>query len=369
MFVPPPTPPPGDYTYRRLPIGGLRDVQRVAFHPDGSYALTLAASGPVHVYDWATEEAVIVAPPGRSVYWSDVAFAPDGQQAILVGHTIDDDGPTAVVYAFDDAAWRAGAPEAALNLLPDATRPGEIATAIKHDPDTQQPLVLLSRENQHAYVATLRDLNLEAGAWGAFIAATAFGASAADFDFVHDAFGGPAMVVVGGANGATSALYTTIGGVAEWETNPGRRNTGNLGSVARHPSRDYALIISWSGRRIHRFEGGIIQAQNLWYSRIGISRVAFQPNGQRALIVGRAGIAPVRGTVLEYRHDVFDGVNEVSIPDFDLAPYNATGNHALRDAAFHPSCDGGLLVGGHSTFNSSQGFVIRFDIAGGVPCP
>ena len=96
------------------------------------------------------------------------------------------------------------------------------------------------------------------------------------------------------------------------------------------------------------------------------------------MIVGRAGIAPARGTSIEYRHDLYDCVNtdndcdltEVSIPNFDAPPWNADRNERLNEAAFRPGCDGGILVGGYSNFNGSNGLVARFQIVGGdaVPC-
>ena len=92
--------------------------------------------------------------------------------------------------------------------------------------------------------------------------------------------------------------------------------------------------------------------------------------------MGRASGNPLRGTVIEYRHDLFHcphagdcDLTDVSVPGFGEPPYNATSNTYLLDAAFRPGCDGGIVVGGHHSFNSSTGYIIRFQIEGARRCP
>lgn len=62
------------------------------------------------------------------------------------------------------------------------------------------------------------------------------------------------------------------------------------------------------------------------------------------------------------RQDCFS--DEVSIPNFEAPPFNGSRDTDLNDAAFHPLCDGGLIVGGESDFNGSIGALIRFQIEG-----
>ncbi|MCA9548128.1 MAG: hypothetical protein KC613_27175, partial [Myxococcales bacterium] len=361
----------GVYRYTRLPVGGLGELGRVAFRPQGDYALALEVSGDVYVVDWASGEATPFA-PGGTVYWTGLAWIDDGARAVLVGSRFDDGAWTAVVHHFDHAAWAAGEPP--LSPSPDTERPGEQATALSLSP-AGVPIVLLSRRVGGGYNAILRGYDPQVRAWTAFVAATVTSAGCGGLAHVRDEFGGVGRLVACGENGADLHLHRTLGGVDEWVGRPGVGNIGNLGGVAAHPSLDYALVIGWSGRRVHRFEGGRLlpseTAPN--YSRSGILNVAFQPDGRRALVVGRAGVQPVRGTVIEFRHDLYrcPSVNndceltEVSIPGFDQPPYNGDGNHRLNHAAFHPGCDGGLLVGGYTAFRQDVGYLIRFEIENG----
>ena len=88
-------------------------------------------------------------------------------------------------------------------------------------------------------------------------------------------------------------------------------------------------------------------------------------------------LQPVRGTVIEFRHDLYRcpvvdrdcDLTEVSIPGFDQPPFNGDRNDRLNHAAFHPACDGGLIVGGYTAFRDEVGYLIRFDIENGQACP
>ncbi len=369
--------PRGVYQYTRLPVGGLTELQRVAFHPSGDYAVALAYSGGGWVVDWQTGEATPFAlPAGDPVYWTDLAFLPGGDRAVLTGYRFGEPD-VGFVAELSDGAWRAGEGPVVTESL-DTRVPGERLTAVDLSPDGV-PVVLASRRVGGGYNAVLRRYALDTGGWLPGIAATVTSAGCGDLAHVRDEFGGVGVVVTCGENGADLHLYRTLGGVAEWVARPGVGNIGNLGGIAAHPSLDYALIISTSGRRVHRFEGGRLLPSNTApnYSRQGIAQVAFQDDGRRALVVGRAGVQPVRGTVIEYRHDLYRCPNvandceltEVSIPGFDGPPYNAESTHRINDAAFRPGCDGGLLVGGYSAFRVNVGYLIRFQIDNGRACP
>lgn len=373
-FAPPPTPPRGIYEYERLQIGGLTTPWRVAFHPDGDYFVVLENTGEVHVVDWVAEESVTFdpAPRGTTLFWEDLEFDPSGDFALLVG---SHDRAAGVVYRFDDAAYRAGGADVVAEL-PGLQQAGAPIVSVKYPWDGGAPVVLSKVDVGAAWNARLRDIDLDGAAYGELFVAHFSSAGCDDLAFANNEFGGPGMLLVCGDGGADFLYYTEVGGRGEWRIRPGTNNTGNLGSASAHPLGDYALVVAWSGRRVFRFQAGVLNttrdAPN--YSRQGITRVVFQQAGQRALIVGRAGVAPVRGTVIEYRHDeyvcpVVDaqgcGLTNVSIPAFDAPPYNGDGNTHFNDAAFRPGCDGGIIVGNQR----NGGYIIRFDIANGRACP
>jgi hypothetical protein len=94
----------------------------------------------------------------------------------------------------------------------------------------------------------------------------------------------------------------------------------------------YALATGWSGRRVHPFEAGAwnTTASVPWFTTMSI-------------------------------WDVSSG--------FDAAPYLGDMSAFLRASAFRPGCDGGLIVGGKTTFSGSAGLLLEFAIEGGAACP
>lgn len=372
--VPAPTPPRGIYQYERLPIGGLEEARGVAFHPDGRYAVVLAYTDVVHVIDWATlsSRRFDVGPARGALYWEDLAFDPSGDRAVLVGWRAVADGREGVVFHLEDAALRAGDDPP---VVETSRLPGEELAAITWPWDPGGLPVVLTRANQ-GRIATLREYDPAAGRFDGLVAARPSRAGCNDVAFAANELGGPGLLVVCGINGAEVLYYTEIGGFGEWRRNPGAPNLGNMARVAAHPPGDYALIVAWSGRRLLRFEAGLIDPVRdaPVFATRGIWGIAFQQEGQRALIVGRAGGDPLTGTVIEYRHpayrcDALDcGLTEAHVPGFSVAPYNASSNTYLLDAAFRPGCDGGLIVGGETDWQRSTGVVIRFQIENGRPC-
>lgn len=376
----------GAYTYQRMQIGGLDEVARVAFHPGGAWFVAAERRDGVHVVDWATgaAERFDLSFPGGHVYWHDLEFAPDGRFALLTGRHVTDDATTGVVYRLD------AAPDAAPVRLEEVAPAGETVSAVAwahgvpgEDGRVERhglPLLLTKRRNQGAgYVATLREFDPELGELTDFVDARASSAGCDDLAFADNEFGEPGVLVVCGENGADVLYYTWLAGEPEWRDNPGNVNLGNTSSVAAHPSGDYALIVGWSGRKLYRFEQGLLAdtADAPWFRFRGIYRVAFAPDGRRALVVGRAGLNPLTGTVIEFRHDLYRCPNvwddcaltDVSVPGYDAPPYNADRNFYLNDVAFHPVCDGGVVGGGHSDFAGSVGHLIRFRIDNGdAPC-
>ena len=374
---PPPTPSRGIYRYYVAPIGGLRDMHVVEFHPDGTYALVLERNQGVRVYDWSTSVSIDATStrftPGRvggTTYFEDVVFDPSGDFAIIVGWHQASAGaaPEGVLLRFDDAAWRAGSPTP-FTFLPE-TRAGENFVAIEMPWDPGPPIVL-SRRGSSSSIATLRQLDTATGRFAGLVTATPTSAGCDDLAFVNNEFGTWGVAVVCGSGSADARYYTEISGVGEWRPPPAA-TLGNTSRIDAYPGGAYALAIGWSGRRVHRFEGGAWRPTSgaPWFTTDGIWGVKFQQEGQRALIVGRAGGSPLDGTVFEYRHNLysFAEFTDVSVPGFAGGRYLADGNTYLSDAAFRPGCDGGLIVGGKTDFRGSFGQLIEFHIEGARSC-
>lgn len=363
------------YTYRRIPIGGLREAVAVAFHPDGSYALVLERTDAVHVYDWAgdTAERIDLRVDGRTVYLDDAEFAEDGSVAWIVGHERTGSADTGIVIELDDARWRAGDGALAFSRL-SATAAGERFTGIARPrapsggPAGALPVVL-SQSGSSPYIARLRGLDPATGTFTGIIAARATSAGCDDLAFADNEFGGWGIVLACGTNGADAPYYTEVAGVPEWRAGP--VSLGNVSRADGPPSASYALIVNWSSRYLHRVESGAFRPTSTSPGLAsGIYDVSFSPDGRLALVVGRAIGAPLRGTVFEYRHDLWSAaeITDVSIPSFDAPPYGATSNTYLLDSAFRPGCDAGLIVGGHTTITGSTGYVIEFQRDLSPPC-
>ncbi len=367
-------PGPGVYTYLRAAVGGLGDTVAVAFHPDGSYALVLERTDEVHVYDWATGTATRfdVRAAGRAVTLDDVLFSADGTTAWIVGYERVSSTDTGVVIAFSDAAYRRGDGVTSFSRLA-LSLGGERPTGIERPrapsggPGGDRP-VLLTQSGTSSYIARLRELDPIAGSFSGLFVARATSAGCDDLAFVDNEFGGWGLVLACGTNGAEILYYTEIGGVGEW-----RLGTGGYGNVSRldaHPRGAYALVANWSSDRLHRHAGGALASTSASPSLAsGIYDVSFSADGRFALVTGRALGTSLRGTVFEFRHDLYSRseITDVSIEGFALPPYSATSSTSLIDSAWRPGCDGGLLVGGQSS-PTSVGLVVEFQRVGGAAC-
>jgi hypothetical protein len=366
---------PGTYSYRRVPVGALREAHIVAFHPDGAYAIVLERSDYMHMYDWASDTAtrIDVRVSSRTVMLDDVAFAPDGSVAWIVGHERVGTAETGVILRFDDARWRAGDGAASFTRTPVALAGErftgiEIPTADMSPSETQNPVVL-SQSGTSPYIARLRELDPTTGTFTGLFVARSTSAGCDDLAFVANEFGQWGIVLACGTNGASAPFYTEIAGIGEWRDGP--VSLGNVSRTDAHPSHVYALIVNWSSQYLHRFESGAFRPTSTSPAlATSIYDVSFAPDGLRALVVGRPRGSPLRGTVFEYRHDLWSAgaITEVSIPSFDAAPYLATNSTYLYDSAFRPGCEGGVIVGGATSFSGSTGLLIEFAIEGGRRC-
>lgn len=374
---PPPTPEQGSYRYQRIPVGGLKEAVAVAFHPSGDYALILERDNVVHVFDWATLQAtrLEVGPANSRYTFQAVTFAPGGGFALLAGSQ----GSSGALVRFDDAAWRQG-PERTLPLFtpqPEAARSGETFVGVAW-PWTagELPMVLSNNGASGNTIARLRRFDPDAAAFTDFIAARNSSAGCNDLAWVNNEFGEPGVLVVCGSNGADVLYYTWVAGIGEWRDNPGNNNLGNTSRVAAYPGGAYALVVSWSGRAVYRFQDGSLNsyADAPRFSTEELWGVRFQQEGQRALVFGGVNApTPIRANLREYRHDLYTcGAacpwTDVAIPSFDAAPWNGTTSWSIQGADWRAGCDGGLLVGGFTNFQGSTGFVATFQLEGQRPC-
>jgi len=361
----------GTYLYTKLPVVGLAEARAVAFHPDGSYAVVLESTNRVQIVDWASRSTVThdLTPASGNVFWEDLLFDPGGGFALLVGYEFGA-VTEGVVFRLDDALYRSGGSTSQIFSELPSLRAAGLHTGIERPWNGGLP-VLLSRNDAGTF-AQLREVDTATGDFGSLNTATASAAGCDDLAFADNELGDPGVLVVCGTNGADSLFYTEVGGVGEWRTNLGNNNHGNTNSSAAHAGGDYALVVSWSGRRLLRFEGGVLtsSADSIWFPTKGIFHAAFAPGGARALIVGRAAGTPLSATVLEYRHDLFSAseVTDASIPNFDSPPYLGSSNTWLLASAWRPGCEGGLIVGGESDFQGSTGQLIEFSLEGGASC-
>ena len=370
---------PGAYTYDRVVVGGLGNLQAVEIAPSGRFALIAERTTRLRVLNRATGDTTAYDVPrdgSDALYWEDLVFAPDGSTAWLLANRFDDGnwaGPR--LFALDVGAWESGAElPAALSEIPlSTTRPR--AAALGVHPETGE-VVLLSRTARSPYTMWLDAVDPDTGAVTS-LTATATSAGCQDLAFAYNELGGDGWLIVCGENGADVWTYKQIGAV--WElVRPTTGSTGNISRTFAHPGGTYALAVGWSGDLIFTFEAGIwsrladFSTRRLWTG-------AFHPDGSRALVVG--GVQNIRGEVFANVHELRDGfracptvltpsceVTEVSIPAFDVAPFLGTTSYQLNDVAWWPDCDGGLIASGASNFAGDEGRLIAFERVGGRRC-
>jgi hypothetical protein len=343
----------------------------VDFHPDGSYALVLTAENKVHVVDWATKAITVldVTPPSGDLSWDDVVFDPTGAFALLVALHASATND-AVVYKFDDAAWRAGAPVTTVLTELTAARRSGTYSGVAWPWSGGSPVLLRHQQAGSFFIVQLHQLDPSTGVLTDY-PSLGTGNACQDLAFATSAPGQPAIFVAC-ANGDSNGRYFSLSSLT-W-TDVGPITTGSIFSTAAHTGGDYALAIDGFERRVRRFQNGVLtdNAASISFPTHGILHVAFQPGGARALIVGLASGSPLRASVLEYRHDLFTcpvgacAITDVSIPNFASPPYNGGPTDILVESAWRPGCDGGLMVGGNASV--ARALLIEFGLAGGVSC-
>lgn len=350
---------PGSYAYEMIDVGNLGMAVRVAFHPSGSHAIVLERANVVHIL--GAHNARFTLAPTTTLFWTDIAFAPSGDYALITGR-LDDKG---ALFRFDDAAWQAGISNGAdLFVAYDQGLVDEPLWAVTYPP-SGMPVVLSGPATSPTW-ARLRAFDPDSGAFSGLHAVQFTTAGCNHMAYVED--GTQQLgILVGCGVGGGDYHYWRDG----WTARPGGDATGNLAAVAAHPSGKRALVVDWSGRSVRRFSDGLLSTTGDAF-HLGADTpwgAAFATDGSRALIVGN--VADGRGSIVEYR----DGYNQCrSFPDdCDLRDVSPVGFPTLSsgtfyDIAYQPGCAGGLVVGGYVHLSGSRGYVLRFSRMGGTAC-
>ena len=178
-FIPPPTPSPGDYTYTRLPIGGLDEIRRIEFHPSGNYALILENTNEVHIYQWESQTTIRIPfeTHFESVRWSDLAFDPSGEFALLVGTLNSSSTTEGRMYRFDHLAFSEAPtrpPEEYFSEI-EAARIPQALKAIKYPWELGNPVVLGVSGTNSAKIASLREFSLTENTFSGLSTSTSSG--------------------------------------------------------------------------------------------------------------------------------------------------------------------------------------------------
>lgn len=353
---------PGSYVFDPVATyAALGDPVAAAFHPNGSYALVLSNADKVFRYDPKTNGIATqpVASAGSGVYFRDVVFAPDGARAILLAYAVSGGTPEARLYVWDDE-------QTTLTEMPNQRYAGGYYRALAWSPDGTSARLLASKPSGGAYLASVWGFDAKSGRDLATFWAQPTSAGCGGLAWSADQLGGPGVVVVCGDNGA-SHFSIDAGGNVHTDTS----NTGNLSSVSGRPQNDYALFMQSSGspNRIYRFEKGV-WSTDYFSPSVYANKVEFSSDGRRALLVGgmrSGGLA----AIYEYRDPLYAQADVIDVSTVDLKqpPFSVgSSSPSLNDVAWRPGCDGGIIVGGWSTYQGTGGFVIGYHVANGVAC-
>ena len=157
---------------------------------------------------------------------------------------------------------------------------------------------------------------------------------------------------------------------------------GNLGRGAWRPGGAYGILSGSSSNALYVFDGDTLKmSDESCVAGLGScsncgcghsNAVAWRPDGGRALILGAAWQASQY--VLEHRPtsaswNVADLVQQPAVTPWNAKPYFAGAGAELRAAAFRPgvSCDQGLMVGDANSLG--YGIVVRFADTDPHDCP
>ncbi|MBI5477622.1 MAG: hypothetical protein HY906_02130 [Deltaproteobacteria bacterium] len=359
---------PGVYSYTTIPLNTLPNLSSnppialpaVAWHPDGAYALALAYSGRVIRFTAATSTVDQVADLGSTTQWKHASFTADGSKAVLLAW--DSGASTGRIHLWDHAGGTV------------AEMSGQAAPGIYYESLAWSPggaAKLLGRNNNASnYIVYLWPFDATSGRDTAHVYARNTAAGCQDLAYATDQYDATAIAVTCGINWL-DVFHIDSGG----QYHAGPTSIGNVSRIAGRPQGDYALAVGWSGNgKLYRFKQGQWDAPYMSPQGLGGYQVGFSSDGRRALMLGGYGDSPAKGQVYEYVHDTYgtwDSAHvllmDVSIPNFNMAPWAADSSVELNDVAFRPGCEQGLIVGGSAS--TGKGYIIRFTVDNGCTCP
>lgn len=350
--APAPTLPAGIYDYTSVPTGPLRSQAiAAAWHPSGAYALILAETDKVFRYTPSDGAVVEVASLGPSIFWTALAFTPDGEHAALTAF--------AAVAAGRLFRWN----HAASSVQSGIGTTNDQYFAVGYPAGGSQGVLM----GQSSSAVTLWAMNPD-GTRGGTIASRSglpFTAGCASLAWVTDGFGDPAVAVGCTAHLGLLAL-TELSGTAQFNELVPSRQTGPVSGMAARPQGDLALAVGGSDGRLYRYYRGVWAADALSAPAVpGASAVAFSDDGLRALIFGGSG------DLWEYRFNQYAAAaltrSRLLLSD---PPYSQPSDARATAVAWRPGCDGGIVVGGsRQTSGHPSAFIARFSVRNGRPCP
>ncbi len=346
-----------DHVSQMFSTGHLTDV---AFHPSGDYALIVESGGKilkVDASDWSVSQVADI----DHFYIFHIDFNPDGTGALIVGHYVNGNVDEGRLYRWDDVAQT-------VELVGACSETGVELRAVEFTPGGSAAVIVgWYQQNSsggvlYAYdydpVARTKSMGGAANFWGPY-----------DVSWRPDAQ--EALIVIG-QNDAEVVAYRPP---APWEnrllSTDYRYKGSNALAVDHHPFDNYAVVVDGAQNAL-KYDG-------VW-TRVdlpgsSLADIAFNTDGSRALLVGRAravSASSMVGTVQEFNGDTgtFTSADftDVSIPGFNAAPWQAESNTYLYAIAFRPGLCEGLIVGGHGSSSSKFAPIAHFTDMRGADC-
>ncbi|MBL8786348.1 MAG: hypothetical protein JNJ59_15715 [Deltaproteobacteria bacterium] len=354
---PEPEAAPGRLSYARVDnIAVVDDLTRLAWAPDGSFALVAGMGGKLALYvpgerlaslgTIGTQITDLIAIGDIGVACSDgcefgVVEATKGLVRVRV------DGTTKSFETLQTLALSVGS-----------------GRAIAREPGAARFGIAAHGSNSIAYLYTWSEAD-------GLSAAKGFNAGGGVSDLMWGApalYAGSANLITShGLNGADSKTWVLES--PEIVGNGWSPGYGNAGQAAWRPGGGYGLVCGWSSNKLYVFDGSWTMATLPVPTGASPNGVAWKHDGTRALVVGRVIATPPYAVVVEQRAGTDLGWRanfvDQSIPNFNAAPWNGNNSSMhLLDVAWRPgtTCDEGLIVGtdSGSTFSPTFGMAIRF---------